>query len=334
MKLGIWAPRGGAADEDDISDAFAFSKAIVMRAEQLGFFTTLIAQRLLGQDLDAWVLAPALAGVTSRIELMLAIHPGVIPPQMAAKMGASLDRICNGRFTANIVNGWWDKELDICGNGARLDRVGERYDRMEEYVRVLKGLWTKDNFSFDGRYYKVDSSPIRFETMRKPSPPLYTASRSDRGKDIIAKYCEWWFCDYDAGFRNYEKNFVGIRGYVADLNNRAASNGRSLQYGVSATVISNADQHEADAQALATEEARLHIREGRSAISALGAGLVGSPRNIADRMKRYEDIGVECFMLRFPQQAEGLERFAQDVMPLIADRIDPIEARAPAAAMA
>lgn len=85
MKLGIWAARGGPADEDDISDAFRFSTEIVKRAEELGFATSLFAQRLLGQDLDPLVLAAALATATSRIELMLAMHPGVKPAQMAEK---------------------------------------------------------------------------------------------------------------------------------------------------------------------------------------------------------------------------------------------------------
>lgn len=327
MILGIWAPRGGAADEEDISDAYRFSVEIVTKAEALGFATTLVAQRLLGQDLDAWVLAPALATQTSKIELMLAVHPGVIPAQMAAKMGATLDRLSNGRFAVNIVNGWHQKELEICGNGAWLDRTNDRYDRMDEYIQVMKGLWTREHFSLDGRYYKVDDSPIRFETIAKPWPPLYAASRSDTGKDIIARECDWWFAYYDAGFRLFEPNFAGVARDVQDMNARAARFGRKLRYGISATVICDDSQDKAEARALATEEARLHIREGRSAISALGAGLVGTPQEIAARMRRYEDIGVECFMLRFPQQAEGLDQFGEQILPLIQDRIEPAAKR-------
>ena len=122
--------------------------------------------------------------------------------------------------------------------------------------------------------------------------------------------------------------------YVADMNRRADANGRKLRFGISATVIRDDTQEAAEAQALGLEEARLHIREGRSAISAIGAGLVGSPQTIADRLRRYEDVGIECFMLRFPHQAEGLERFAHDVIPLIRDRLDaPEPSRAALAAV-
>lgn len=106
------------------------------------------------------------------------------------------------------------------------------------------------------------------------------------------------------------------------MNARASRHGRNLLYGISTTLIRSPYQQMAESQALATEEARLHIREGRSAISALGAGLVGTPQVVTDRMRRYEVIGVDCCMLRFPQQAEGLEQFEENVTPLIADRLD------------
>ena len=82
---------------------FEFARDVVRRADELGFDTTLIAERFLGPDLEAWVLAAALAVVTRRIELMVAVHPGMVTPQVVAKMGASLDRISGGRFRGNTA---------------------------------------------------------------------------------------------------------------------------------------------------------------------------------------------------------------------------------------
>src|SRR3712207_864379 len=112
MRLGLWAPRGGRSDEDNIQDVFRFSTEVVQKAEQLGFETTLIAQRYIGLDLDAWVLASALVPHTKSIELLIAIHPGILSPQVTAKMGATLDAISGGRFAINLVNGWWQEEMD------------------------------------------------------------------------------------------------------------------------------------------------------------------------------------------------------------------------------
>ena len=90
--------------------------------------------------------------VTKRIELMVAVHPGMITPQVVAKMGSSLDRISGGRFSINIVNGWWQEEFDLFSNGTWIGDA-ERYPRMGEFIQVLKGLWTDSDFNFDGKYY-------------------------------------------------------------------------------------------------------------------------------------------------------------------------------------
>ena len=60
---------------------------LVQRAEELGFSITLIAQRFLGPDLDSWIFASALAAGTKTIEIMPAVHPGIMDPRIAAKMG-------------------------------------------------------------------------------------------------------------------------------------------------------------------------------------------------------------------------------------------------------
>ena len=133
---------------------FEFACEVVRRADELGFDTTLIAERFLGPDLEAWVLASALAIVTRRIELMVAVHPGMVTPQVVAKMGASLDRISGGRFAVNIVNGWWKEEFDLFSNGTWIGDA-ERYPRMGEFIQVMKGLWTDCDFKFDGAFYRA-----------------------------------------------------------------------------------------------------------------------------------------------------------------------------------
>ena len=168
MQFGIWTPlphtirpepemdravtllkagEHGAGGQDE---AFQFACDVIRRADELGFDTTLIAQRYLGPDLDAWVLATALAMVTKRIELMVAVHPGMITPQVVAKMGSSLDRISGGRFSINIVNGWWQEEFDLFSNGTWIGDA-ERYPRMGEFIQVLKGTLDRFRFQFRGQ---------------------------------------------------------------------------------------------------------------------------------------------------------------------------------------
>jgi FMNH2-dependent dimethyl sulfone monooxygenase len=334
IRLGVWTPlphtiRAEPAMERAIADlttpggpegpdrSFDFAVEVVRRAERLGFVTTLIAERYLGPDLECWILASALAARTETIELMVAMHPGIVLPQVAAKMGASLDRISGGRFAANIVNGWWKEEFDLYGNGAWLDDPGRRYRRMEEFVRVMKGLWTEDTFTLDGDFYRVASGALPIKPKRRPWPPIYAASRTPAGKDIIARHCDVWFLPYEPTYRLYDDNFRGIVREIDTMNALARSHRRELRYGLSAHVIAAPSMADAEARADELEAYGKKDRVAAVAARALGAGLLGTPREIAGRIRRYEDAGVECLMLHFHPMLEGLETFAAEVLPLL-----------------
>ena len=285
MQFGIWTPlphtirpepemdravallKSGEHGTSGQDEAFQFACDIIRRADELGFDTTLIAQRYLGPDLDAWMLATALAMVTSRIELMVAVHPGMITPQVVAKMGSSLDRISGGRFSINIVNGWWQEEFDLFSNGTWIGDA-ERYPRMGEFIQVLKGLWTNSDFNFKGKFYRAhvraaltgadgkvvipDAGEIVAKP-RRPLPPIYAASRAPDGKGLIAEYCDFWFAEYKPGYRNFESNIERMAADLHGMDALAAKFGRRLRYAINPQVIVCETQEEAEAIADAAE---------------------------------------------------------------------------------
>jgi FMNH2-dependent dimethyl sulfone monooxygenase len=308
---------------------FAFACDVVRRADELGFDTTLIAERFLGPDLSAWVLASALAMVTKRIELMVAVHPGMVSPQVIAKMGSSLDRISGGRCALNIVNGWWMEEFELFSNGGWIGDA-ERYPRMGEYIQVIKGLWTDSDFNFDGTYYRArvraaltgaegkvvmpDAGEIVAKPSRLPYPPIYAASRSPGGKALIAQHCDVWFAEYKPGFRNFESNIVRMAADLREMDGLAAQYGRKLRYAINPQVICCDTQDEAERLA---EDAERDAGPRDRMVNALGAGLVGTPKVIAERLRRYAEIGMDCMVTRFTPMLEGVETFGTKVMPLI-----------------
>jgi dimethylsulfone monooxygenase len=312
--------RGGSGHGPDAS--FEFAAEALQRGERHGFDISLIAARQLGPDLEAWTLASALASRTTSMELMVAVHPGINAPQMVAKMGASLDRISGGRFSVNVVNGWNVDEFNIFGNGAWLDDRDDRYRRMDEYIRIMKGLWTEESFSFDGKFYQVHGGSLPLKSQRQPNPPIYAASRSAEGKETIAQYGDYWFVPDYTDYRRYHDTVERIRTEIADMNERAHRHGRRLGYGLSGHVICAERVEEATAQADAFEAYGKLARYNKSAMAALGACLVGTAEMIAERISRYEDLGIEVLMLHFHPMIEGFDRFVQDVMPLL-DRARP-----------
>jgi FMNH2-dependent dimethyl sulfone monooxygenase len=347
MRLGIWTPLPHAVRWEPIIEEgirqvatrgdrtpdkmFQLALDVVTRAEDLGFDMTLVAERLSGPDLEAWMLTAALAARTKTIQVMPAVYPGMTTPQLTARMGATLDRITGGRFAINVVNGWNEREFEIFApDGAWIESSAPRYRRMEEFVQVLKGLWTEDHFTWNGEFYHADDVTLPQKPVCVPHPPIYTASRADAGKDVIARHCDVWFVMYEANYRQYEENFRAIRRDVAALAERARHFGRKLSFGMSAHVICTDSQAEADARAEDLENYGKRDRVALTAARALGPGLVGPPGLIAERMRRYEQAGVELFLLHFHPMLPGLATFEQRVMPLL----PPIGASARLAALA
>lgn len=334
MRYGIWTPlphtvqpepaldagaeqlsTHGRAGEPDLS--LRFAAETLQRAEQLGFDLTLLAQRWLGNDPDCVILGTALATMTTRMHIMPAIHPGIMPPQTVAKMLATLDRIAGGRFAVNIVTGWWREEFDMFSGGAWLDDEDARFRRIDEYIRVLKGLWSEPAFSLDGEFYKLDNVQLLNRPAQRPHPPLYAASRHDQGKDVIARECDVWFVPVQPGIDRYEENFSSIAREVEDMRWRAARHGRELAFAISCHAMCAPTDAAAYDKAQALEAYGKESRLALIAAKALGAGLFGSPERIARRLQRYDDIGVSTLMLHFHPMMAGLETFASEVMPLV-----------------
>ena len=328
MRLGIWTPapqtirpdpfvkpmhealtrHGGGVDQ-----SYLYAVDVLQRAEALGFDITLIAQRYLGPDLDSWIFAAALAAQTKTIEIMAAAHPGIADPRIAAKMGASIDRISGGRFSLNVVNGQRKEEFAIFGQW--LDQSEHRYRRMHEFIKVMKGMWTEDDFCFQGEFYNVQHGTIPTKSVKSPHPSFYAASRVDEGMDVVSQECSAWFVNYDKDRRNYQTSLKRIETEIAIMEARVRDLGRTMEYGINACVLI-ADTDE-EAERKADEHLKVIASDPSITVgsSGVGAALVGSPKTVVERIRKYQSMGISLFMLHFYPMREGLEEFAEKVLP-------------------
>jgi FMNH2-dependent dimethyl sulfone monooxygenase len=332
MRLGVWTPlphtirreprMASAIAELQTHEigpegdaAFLFASDVIRRADSLGFDTTLVAARHLGPDPDAWILATALAVQTKHIEIMVAAHPGIFHPQLVAKMGATLDRVSGGRFAMNVVNGWWPEEFNTYGNGGWLAEPDRRYRRMNEFVQVVKGLWTEEEFSFVGEFYRLDKASLPTKSITRPNPPIYTATRAEPGLDVVAEYCDYWFVPQVGDFRAFDDLCARVLKAMAEMNTRSARFGRRIKFAIDAHVICESKQQ--DAEAIAEQVAENGRKSQLEAVPSFGLGacLVGTPELIIGRLHRLREIGVDCTMLHFHPMLEGLDRFAAQILP-------------------
>ena len=174
MRYGYWLPVFGGwlrnVPDEGMEASWAYAKRLACRSEQIGYDLTLVAELFLndikGIDapaLDAWSTAAALAAVTERLELMVAVRPTFHQPAILAKQAAKIDLIAPGRLSLNVVSSWWADEARRYG--VHFDEHDDRYARTDEWLAVVRGAWTEPRFSHQGRYYSVTTPCWR------PSPP-------------------------------------------------------------------------------------------------------------------------------------------------------------------
>jgi len=337
MRFGYWLPVFGGwlrnvADEN-MEASWSYVKRLAQRSEQIGFDLTLIAELNLNDikgvdapSLDAWSTAAALAAITERIELMVAVRPTFHQPALLAKQAANIDHISNGRLTLNVVSSWWASEAHQYGVG--FEQHDDRYARTSEWLSVIDGVWKQDNFSFSGKYYRVEENVLQPKPVSKPRPTLYAGGESPAAKELIAAKCDAYLMHGDPPERVAEK--------IADLRQRRAQhNSTALKFGVAGYAIVRETEKEAhdevrritDVQQSAAGyanyqqwlagtqlEQRVSLEDYSVSNRGLRSGLVGTAEQVSERLHQFEKAGVDLVLLQFSPQLEEMERFASTVI--------------------
>jgi alkanesulfonate monooxygenase SsuD/methylene tetrahydromethanopterin reductase-like flavin-dependent oxidoreductase (luciferase family) len=107
-----------------------------------------------GPSFETYTWAAGLGALTHSSTLFATCHVPTIHPILAAKQATTVDHITNGRFAINIVCGWFRGEIEMFGS--EIMEHDARYDYAEEWLGIMKRLWTEeDDFDFEGRYFKI-----------------------------------------------------------------------------------------------------------------------------------------------------------------------------------
>ena len=337
MRYGYWLPVFGGwlrnvADEN-MQATWPYVRRLAQRSEEIGFDLTLIAELNLNDikgaeapSLDAWSTAAALAAVTRRLELMVAVRPTFHLPALLAKQAANIDHISHGRVSLNVVSSWWASEA--AAYGVQFDTHDDRYARTAEWLNVVDGVWKQQGFSFDGRYYQVRENVLAPKPVAHPRPVIYAGGESEAAKQMISRQCDAYVMHGDPPER--------IRLKIRDMEQRRAAWGLPpMQYGVAAYVIVRENETEArvelrritDVQQNAAGyanyqqwlagtqlEQRVSLEDYSVSNRGLRSGLVGTPEQVALRIAEFEQAGVNLLLLQFSPQLEEMERFAEAVI--------------------
>jgi len=335
MRFGYWMPIFGGwlrnVQDEGMTIAWPYIRDLAVESEQQGFELSLIAELNLNDikghrapSLDCCALAPAVSAVTSTLELMLAVRPNYHSPSLTAKALSTLDTIAPGRLSLNVVSSWWKDEASQYG--APFDVHDARYARTQEWLDVVSRLLREDTVTHQGTLYQLDGAVLEPKPDRPPS--VYMGGESPRAKDVIAAQADAYVMHGDAP--------EVIAAKVADMSGRRAAAGRPpLTFGVSGYVICRDTPAEAQAEldrvldvrsspeayasyqdfvAGSQLESRVSLEEYSVSNRGLRSGLIGTPDQIAGRIRAYEQAGVGLMLLQFSPQREEMARFGAEVI--------------------
>ncbi len=335
MRFGYWMPVFGGwlrnVRDEGMTIDWPYIRDLAVDSEREGFELTLIAELNLNDikghrapSLDCWTLAPALAAMTKKLELMLAVRPNYHLPSLTAKALSTLDTIAPGRLSLNVVSSWWRDEA--AQYGAPFDVHDARYARTQEWLDVVHRLLREDTVTHHGALYRFEGAVLE----PKPSklPAVYMGGESAKAKEVIAGQADAYVMHGD------QPEVIAAK--IADMSSRRADTGKPpLIFGVSGYVICRDTSAEAQAElerildvrsspeAYASYrdfvegsqlESRVSVEEYSVSNRGLRTGLIGTPDQIIERLRGYEDAGVTLMLLQFSPQREEMARFASQVI--------------------
>ncbi|MER9481983.1 dimethyl sulfone monooxygenase SfnG [Mesorhizobium sp. M0494] len=276
----------------------------------------------------------ALLAATTTLKVIAAILPGPWNPALAAKQIATINHLTNGRVAVNVVSGWFRGEFAAIGE-LWLDH-DERYRRSEEFIRALRGIWTEDNFTLKGDFYRFTNYSMKPKPI-DPQPEIFQGGSSRAARDMASRVSDWYFTNGNTPEE--------IKKQVDDIKTKAKANGHKVKIGVNAFAIARETEAEArtvldEIIAKANPEAVQGFAdqvknagkaspegEGNWAKSSFEdlvqyndgfrSNLIGTPEQIAERILKLKDAGADLILLGFLHFQEEVEFFGKRVIPLV-----------------
>jgi F420-dependent oxidoreductase-like protein len=257
---------------------------------------------------DSWVTLAGLALQTSRIRLgtMVTAATFRLPGPLAISV-AQVDDMSGGRIDFGFGTGWFEEEH--AAYGIPFPGVRERFDRFEEQLAIISGLWETPvgkTFSFDGTYYQLTDSPALPKPAQRPRPPVILGGAGARRTPrLAAQYAD----EFNTPFLSVADSAAAY-GRVRDACTAAGRDPSSMTFSAAQTVCCGKDD---------AEVARRAEAIGRRADDLRANGIAGTPAEVVDRIGAFAHAGAERIYLQVLDLSDldHLELLASEVLPQV-----------------
>lgn len=296
---------------------------------------------------DTWVLTSSLARETERMRFLVAVHPPLISPVLAAKMAATLDQFSDGRVILNIVAG---DANTLKANGVPLSH-SDRYAYTSEWIKVWRAAISGETVNFEGDYITVEGGRVALPAVQRPTPPLWFGGASPEALESAAENIDTYLSWGEPPEPTYER--------IQKIRELAARHGREdkMRFGIRLYIITRDTDEEAWA---AADDLMRHMDEesvskiqgmfkntdsvGQQRMTALhggqvpenvrdletypnlwaglglvrpgpGTAIVGSPETVQKTIDQYRRAGISTFIVSGLPLLEEAYRVAENILP-------------------
>ncbi|MFL6001598.1 MAG: LLM class flavin-dependent oxidoreductase [Nocardioides sp.] len=294
---------------------------------------------------DAWLSTAMLSQVSERLKFLVAFRPGLTAPFLAAQMAGTFQNMSRGRLLLNVVTGGESHEQRMYGDF--LDKEA-RYERCDEFLEIVRRLWTGETVDFEGKHLSLEAAKLG--QIPDPAPEIYFGGSSPAAGRVAARHADVYL--------TWGEPPAAVAEKVAWIRDLAAEQGRELRFGIRMHTITRDTSEEAWAEAnrlledidpeqvkKVQEGLKASESEGQKRMLALNGGskddleihpnvwagvglvrggagtaLVGSHKEVADRIEEYHSVGIDEFILSAYPHLEGAYWFGEGVLPILAQR--------------
>jgi F420-dependent oxidoreductase-like protein len=236
---------------------------------------------------DAWLTLAGLALQTSRIRLGTLVSSATfrLPGPLAIAV-AQADAMSNGRIEFGLGGGWF--EAEHAAYGIPFPPQGERFDRLEEQLEIITGLWDTPaghTYDFHGKHYQLSDSPALPKPVQSPRPPVIVGGHGKRRTPALAARFADEFNVPFAKIADVAPTFDRVRAACEAL-------GRTSLPAFSAAAVLCVGRDDAEVRRRAAAIGR-EADEMRA-----NGGIVGTPGEAVETIQRYAEAGATRLFLQ------------------------------------
>jgi FMNH2-dependent dimethyl sulfone monooxygenase len=290
-----------------------------------------------GSTWETITWATGLLALTKRITIFGTVHAPLFPPLIAAKQIVTADHVGHGRFGLNVVCGWNEGEFDMFGvSPGDHDR---RYRQGQEWLDVLKLIWERDDFDFNGEFYDLKGVREKPKPYAGGRPLLMNAGASGDGRAFALRNCDAWFTSLRLPTL-YQASLEEASKVVRAAKAEGQANGRAVDVFTVGVIVCRPTRGEAEEyfRYIADERADWRAIDNILAMRGLdkrtpdeverfrreyavgngGLPFIGTPDDVAGYLAQVSAAGFSGCGLSFVNAADEFPYFRAEVLPRLA----------------